>query len=308
MKSIVLGSFLVVLSVVLLPTASVAQDSTDAATSSATSTQATSTATSTATAQEIIQQREAATTQNNDTTQPEREPAQSAIFAELEKRPIESPTIFNFIAYWVQQAIFVGIPANTVFLILLTPIIAMCISFTRVVIGVPTLDMLVPIALAFAFVSVGVWVGLLVLGSVVLASYIAKMSVARVRMMFYPKRSLSLLILSFFVFAALTAALQLQYEQVLNLSIFPILILMLLGDSIVSVQLHKSMSETVTITSSTIALGLIGYVMATSEGIQNYLILYPELVLLVIPCNILIGRYFGLRLTEYFRFNEFVKE
>jgi hypothetical protein len=176
------------------------------------------------------------------------------------------------------------------------------------VIGLPTVDMLVPIALAFAFVSVGIGVGLFILGAVVLASYVAKMLVSNVRMMFYPKRSLSLLILSIFVFAALTASLFFEYEQVLSLSIFPILILILLGDSIVSVQLHKSLTETLTITSTTLLLGLLGYLLATSEVVRNYLIVYPELVLLVIPLNIAIGRYFGLRLTEVFRFREFVKD
>ena len=286
-----------------------------AQTTTATSSVATSTATSASpvlaasnTAAELTSQREAVTTQANDPTQPEREEAQQAIFAELEKRPLPELTFFNFFAYWVQEAIFVGIPANTIFLILLTPILALCISFTRVVIGLPTVDMLVPIALAFAFVSVGVGVGLFILGAVVLASYVAKMLVSNVRMMFYPKRSLSLLILSIFVFAALTAALFFEYEQVLSLSIFPILILILLGDSIVSVQLHKSLTETLTITSTTLMLGLLGYFLATSEVVRNYLIVYPELVLLVIPLNIMIGRYFGLRLTEVFRFLEFVTD
>jgi len=32
--------------------------------------------------------------------------------------------------------------------------------------------------------------------------------------------------------------------------------------------------------------------------------LYPEAILLLIPVNIAIGRYFGLRLTEYLRFKQ----
>lgn len=267
----------------------------------ATSTLATSSATGTA--QQLSDEVATSTTNTSDN-----EIVQAAIFAEFEKRPIAEPTIFNFFAYWVQQAIIIGIPANTIFLILLAPIIALCISFTRVVIGLPTLDMLVPIALAFAFVSIGVGVGLFILLAIVVASYIAKVLVNRVRMMFYPKRSLSMLILSLFVFAALTAALQLDYDQVLDLSIFPILILMLLGDSIVSVQLHKSTSETVAITTTTIALGLFGYLLAITPVVQNTLILYPELVLAVIPLNIAIGRYFGLRITELLRFKDFVNE
>ena len=291
--------------VVLAPGFLLAQTTTDTlATSSATTTEAVTSSLTTSTARDLTTQREAAVAKTNDTTLPESEPAQAAIFATLENRSIESLTIYNFFAYWVQQAIFLGIPANTIFLILLTPIIALCISFVRVVVGLPTLDMLVPIALAFAFVSVGVWAGLLILTSIILAAYVSKLLISRLRMMFYPKRSLSLLILSIFVFAALTASLVFDFVQIVNLSIFPILILMLLGDSIVSVQLHKSFSETFMITTTTLALGLFGFVLATSTMVQNTLILYPELVLLVIPLNILIGRYFGLRLLEFVRFNE----
>ena len=163
--------------------------------------------------------------------------------------------------------------------------------------------MLVPIALAFAFVAVGITIGLFVLMAIIIASFIAKRSLSSLKIMFYPKRSLSMLFLSIAVFAALTVGVILDLERILTVSIFPILILMLLGDLIVSVQLHKSVSETVLITGTTVILGIIGYMAATSQLIQNTLILYPELLLLVIPLNILVGRYFGLRVFELLRFN-----
>ena len=112
-----------------------------------------------------------------------------------------------------------------------------------------------------------------------------------------------MLFLAIAVFGALTIGVVLELDRVLSVSIFPILILMLLGDLIVSVQLHKSSGETLLITGTTVALGLVGYIAATSLVIQDTLILYPEIVLLVIPLNILVGRYFGLRILELLRFN-----
>ena len=117
-----------------------------------------------------------------------------------------------------------------------------------------------------------------------------------------------MLFLALAVFGALTVGLALNFDRILSLSIFPILILMLLGDLIVSVQLHKSSYETLMFTSTTIMLGLLGFILASSETLQNTLILYPELVLLVIPLNLLIGRYFGLRLVERLRFNKIAIE
>jgi hypothetical protein len=236
-------------------------------------------------------------------TQPEELNEKAAIITLFESRLVTEPNGLNIFAYWVQEAVRMGIPDNTIFLILLTPILAFLVSFTRVVVGLPTLDMLVPIALAFAFVSVGVTIGMFVLLAIILASFIAKRSLSSLKIMFYPKRSLSMLFLAIAVFAALTIGVMLELDRVLSVSIFPILILMLLGDLIVSVQLHKSSGETLLITGTTVALGLVGYIAATSLVIQDTLILYPEIVLLVIPLNILVGRYFGLRILELLRFN-----
>jgi hypothetical protein len=162
--------------------------------------------------------------------------------------------------------------------------------------------MLVPIVLAFAFVAVGITAGLIILGAVVLASFVSRTLLRRVPIMQFPKRSLSHLFLAFFVFAALTLAIILDIESIRDVSIFPVLILTLLGDSIVSVQLHKTVRETVVITLVTIGLALLGYLLATSLVVRDLIILWPEIVLLTIPVNFALGRYFGLRLSELFRF------
>lgn len=238
-------------------------------------------------------------------TTPEEEAEQeTAKITLFESRPVPEPTAWGFMAYWVQQAVFMGIPATTIVLILLAPIIATIVSLVRVVIGLPTLELLVPIALAFALVSIGIILGLLILIAIIVASYVSKIMLRGVSMMFFPKRGLSMLFLSLFVFAALTFAVMFEIETARTISIFPVLILMLLGDSIVSIQLHKSFSETFAITMVTIIIGMVGYAMATSYTVQLWLLVYPELVFLVVPANILIGRYFGLRVTEYFRFNQ----
>lgn len=260
-----------------------------------------STSTASETASSLIQQRDISAEKN--ITEPEEFTEKVAIISLFESRLVTEPNGLNIFAYWVQEAVRMGIPAHTIFLILLTPILALLVSFTRVVVGLPTLDMLVPIALAFAFVSVGVTIGMFVLVAIIFASFVAKRSLSSLKIMFYPKRSLSMLFLAIAVFAALTIGVVLDFDRVLSVSIFPILILMLLGDLIVSVQLHKSLNETLLITGTTVVLGLIGYMAATSLWIQDTLILYPEILLLVIPLNILVGRYFGLRVLELLRFN-----
>lgn len=242
------------------------------------------------------------TTPKQDLTKPEDQPQKDEIQVLLERRPVKEPSVFGFFAYWVQKAISLGIPANTIVLILLIPVIATLVTFVRVVIGLPSLEMLVPIVLSFAFVAVGITAGLIILGAVVLASFVSRTLLRQVPIMHFPKRSLSHLFLAFFVFAALTLSIILDIGAIRELSIFPILILTLLGDSIVSVQLHKTLRDTLVVTSVTIGVALVGYLLATSLAVRDLVILWPELILLTIPVNLALGRYFGLRLAEVLRF------
>ncbi len=220
----------------------------------------------------------------------------------LSKRPVREPGIFSFIAYTVQKAIALGIPANTIVLIFLIPVLATLITFVRVVIGLPSLDMLVPIVLSFVFVAIGVSTGLLILGAIILASFVSRTLLRKVPIMYFPKRSISHFFLALFVFMTLTIAVIFDIEEARNLSIFPILILTLLGDSIVSIQLRKRLSETFLISTVTIGLSLVGYLLAMSTLVRDLIILWPEVILLTIPVNVMLGRYFGLRLTEVLRF------
>lgn len=243
--------------------------------------------------------------QKNDLTKPEEPTERGDVLAVFAMRPAQDFTGLNFFAYWVQQSVAAGIPANTIVLILLIPVIATIITFVRIVIGLPSLEMLVPIVLSFAFVAIGISNGLLVLATVVAASFVSRRLLRRAQIMYFAKRSLSLLLLSLFVLTALTVLISLDSSRISALSIFPVLILTLMGDSLVAVQLHKSMRETTIVTVVTIALGLVGYYLSTMVVVRDIILLYPEVILLTIIINMFVGRYFGLRLVEVFRFKTF---
>jgi len=240
-----------------------------------------------------------------DLTRPEQQTEKEKMQILLSQRPASELTAFNFFAFWIQRAIEAGIPANTVVLILLIPVFATIITFVRTIIGLPSLEMLVPIILSFVFVAVGITTSIIVLSAIIFAAYVSRKLLSPIQLMFFAKRSISLMFLSFFVLAALTMVALIDPASITGLSIFPLLILTLLGDSIVSLHMQQSISDTLKIAGVTIILGLIGYLLATAIPVRDIIILYPETVLLTIVANYFIGRYFGLRLTEVFRFKSF---
>lgn len=238
-----------------------------------------------------------------DITKPEEEEQKGQILDLFANRPISRLTPFNFIGFTVQYAVSVGVPANTIVLILLLPFLATLVAFVRHVIGLPSLDLLVPIALSITIVSTGLIAGTILLIAILLASSIGRFILKRVRIMQLPKKALSILIVAIFVFAALVVSAANGLLSVTQLSIFPILLLILLGEKIISLQLTRSFTETLTITAVTIAIGILGFFILSTEVFRQAILLYPEIILALIPANFAVGRYFGLRLTEFYRFS-----
>jgi len=211
-----------------------------------------------------------------------------------------SPTSFG--GYLVQKAFQAGVPANTIILVLLVPFLATIFVFVRQILGLPTLDMWVSIALTITLITTGAAPGIFLLAIIFFASTVARFLLQWVKIMQLSKHALSLLIVSLFVFGALFASAYYGILSIRDLSIFPILLAILLSEEIFALQLSRGAQQTIFITATTGALGVIGFILASMGTVRNFLILYPEIILLLIPINILMGRYFGLRLSEMIRF------
>lgn len=218
-------------------------------------------------------------------------------------RMVESPNLFTLMPYMVQYAVKKGLPAETITLILLLPLLATIIAFFRHVVGIPTIGLLVPIALSITLLATGITPGIVLLLTIIFATTIARILLKKVRIMQLPKVAMSMLLVSFFIFIVLMIGATTKFIAVRQLSIFPVLMLILLSERIVQIQLERTYIETVQITSITLLLAIGGFFLMSAEFLRTMVLVYPELVLLLIPANILVGRYFGLRLTEYYRFS-----
>lgn len=253
------------------------------------------------------EQEELAKLKKQDVTSPESIEDKNIILQLFKQRPADTLTPLNAPAYLVQSAVKSGVPSRTIILILLLPMLATIIAFIRHVIGLPSIGMLVPVALSITLLSTGITAGLILLATIIFASTVARILLKHVRIMQLPKMALSMFIVSIFIFLVLTVSGIAGILVVKQLSIFPVLLLILLSEQIISVQLERSAQETIIITMVTFAIGILGFMLLSSTHLRNTILLYPELIFLLIPINIIIGRYFGLRLMEYFRFTPILR-
>ncbi|HKZ34521.1 MAG TPA: 7TM domain-containing protein, partial [Patescibacteria group bacterium] len=129
----------------------------------------------------------------------------------------------------------------------------------------------------------------------------------KIRIMYLPKLAMSLWFVSLFIFLTLTVSAWQGILEVKQLSIFPILLLILLSEQIFTIQVGTTPKQAAQVTMITFFLALLGYFVLSWEALRTFILLYPEAVIALVPINFIIGRWFGLRFTEYFRFAEVLK-
>jgi hypothetical protein len=276
------------------------------ATSSATASESAATATPSA---EVIQKIQEKKDQDITDTGGQKK---SKLSAYLDENPIE-PNITNVLQQAIRSAINRGLPANIVVLVLLFPVIASLISFSRHIIGMKGFGIYIPAVLSVAFVSTGIINGILLFLLVLAAATLTRRAVKRLNLQYLPRTAMLfwgvsvVMILTLVGFSFLPTTIPLNFLAGLN--IFPLLIIILLTENFMESQLSSSQSAAVRLTVETLITALFCSIIIASEPIQRWVMLQPELTLLIVAAfNILVGRYTGLRLLEWIRFRSIIDE
>lgn len=215
----------------------------------------------------------------------------------------------NPIKYAIRGAVTAGVPANTIVLLLLLPLVAFVIAFTRNVIGIRGFGIFLPAALAVVFVATGPIVGIGIFLVIVIASTLARMILRKIkfRLQYLPRMALILWAVVLGVLGVLFAAPILKFPDLANVSIFAVLIMVLLAEDFTRVQLGKSVNTALSLTAETLIISFISYIFLTFIPLQNYVLLNPEVSLLGVGiADLVLGKYTGLRIMEFYRFRKLI--
>ncbi|PIR54764.1 hypothetical protein COU74_03385 [Candidatus Peregrinibacteria bacterium CG10_big_fil_rev_8_21_14_0_10_36_19] len=224
---------------------------------------------------------------------------------------------WNFMSHFVNTLVNNGIPDNTIALLLLLPIIATVVAFMKQVVGATTFGIYTPSIITLSFLVIGMHAGLLTLIVAILVGAAVRPVLKKVHMLFIPKMAIVITLVSLTLFLILiaTSALGLFNSEFLSIAIFPMLILSTLVEKFVSVKSTKGLSSAAALMASTIIVAIVAYFVVGGEielGFTNFnfpwvksiIMSYPELVFLLIPFNIALGKWTGLRVIERIRFRE----
>ena len=202
-----------------------------------------------------------------------------------------------------------GISNETTALLLLLPVIATLISVMHYVVGVVGYGIFMPTMMAVVLTSTGVGEGLILFASILGISVLSNLILKKLKLHFWPARSMGLMMISVVVFGMMVISNYFKIVDIKNMSIYPVLFMILLSEEFVRTQLAKSKKEAVSLTIGTLILAIFGAVVLKTDGVQHLVLNYPELtILIVIVVNILVGNYKGIRLTEIKRFKNAIRK
>ncbi|KKQ74459.1 MAG: hypothetical protein US96_C0031G0009, partial [Candidatus Woesebacteria bacterium GW2011_GWB1_38_5b] len=143
----------------------------------------------------------------------------------LSEQELGLPWPFNPLKYAIRGAVTAGVPATTIVMLLLLPLIAAFIAATRHIIGLRGFGIFFPAALSVVFLALGPVLGILLFLIIVFVSVGARsiLHSLKLKMQYLPRMSLILLFVSLSVLGLLFLAPLINNQDLTKTSIFPVL-------------------------------------------------------------------------------------
>lgn len=200
---------------------------------------------------------------------------------------------------------FLKLPLATqrVFQVLvLIPIGALIISILHQILGLKTFGTFTPILISIAFRQTGLIVGIPLFIFVVVIGLLIRAYLNRLQLLIVPRLA-AILTATVLLVGFLAVIMQsLNINLGLSVSLFPIVILAMTIERAATMWEETGSRDTIIAGLGTVVAAVIGYVCMINDYVQHWAFVFPELLLIVLGVNLLVGRYNGYKLIEYFRF------
>lgn len=242
-------------------------------------------------------------------------PTVEAFLTDIDQKDIDSLRVtsaasglrpWNILSNLIDTMLTNGIPSDTVILLLILPIIATILAFLKQVVGITTFGLYTPSIITLSFIALGWQAGIAYLLFIILTGYAARSLMRRWRLLYIPKVAiiLSVVSLTLLVLMGIGASLGLSFTRE---TVFLLLVMSTLSESFLNLKTEQGWYTAILGISETVFAALLCVFIVQWSSFQSLILAYPELILLTLPINVLLGRWSGLRLMEYFRFREVFK-
>lgn len=200
-----------------------------------------------------------------------------------------------------------GVDIETAYLILALPFVATLIAIFRQIIGVKSFGIYTPLVLTFAFWATDIKYGLAIFIVIFFTGTVVRYALKNFRLLYLPRMAIVLTAISLSILSLLVVGGYLRKTGLASTSILPILIMITLIEKFISAQVEKGLRTATILSVETLAISIVGYYFIAWDAFRSMVLDHPEYILFLFIVNIFLGRWTGLRLSEYLRFKGVIK-
>lgn len=202
----------------------------------------------------------------------------------------------------------IHMPMNLLRTFLLLPIAALLIVIFRNVVGLKTIGVLLPALIGLALINVNIVTGLITFVIVIGIVSLLHMLLSKWSLLYVPQLGIILtcVILSILIMGVIGARLEMQS---IEMAVFlPIVIISITAERFAKILVDDNARDAFKALFNTFFLALISCLIFKSKFLLGLLLTYPELYLSIILIMMVLGRWIGMRVTEYKRFSYSLSE
>jgi hypothetical protein len=192
--------------------------------------------------------------------------------------------------------------------LLMLPFAALISVILKNVIGLETFGTFLPILIASVLHNTGVITGISVFFGIIFLVYFTNILVSRLDLLYHPKMAI---LLSFVILALLiifNMGLEFQYYNLVYVVFFPVAIIAITINRVITLIDEASFKRLLIVSINTTIVTVIAFYFIHSIFLQLVMLSFPEIILILIGLNIVVGRWAGFRVIEYFRFAGLIKD
>jgi hypothetical protein len=191
--------------------------------------------------------------------------------------------------------------------LLLLPVAALLVCVFRNVIGIVTFGTFAPALLGMAFRDVASLPGIGIFLLILLVGWLMRRVLDRYHLLQVPRIALMLTLVVTVLVVVIVLANRFSMPATNYISLFPMIILTGMIERFWTLEEEDGTLASFKRLLTTLAVSAVLALILSIHALSRQLFRYPETMGLVMAALLLIGRYTGYRLTELFRFRDFLK-
>jgi hypothetical protein len=204
-----------------------------------------------------------------------------------------------------------GITKDLLMILTFVPILVTITTISRYITGIKTFGIYGAMILSFAYYFMGARQGLIITALVIFTSWIVRHMIKKIQLHYLSRLAIvygaiSISILLFIVATSFIPSNNPVFDFRF-LRPLPLVMIVSITDRFMTNYIKKDLFTAMRLTAETMIIAIIGWALMRIGSTHNIIINNLWLIPLTIPVNFLVGKYSGMRWTEFIRFNQVIK-